>query len=160
MHTPRLLLLPATTLVGLNRPMSLARNETAGLGRSFMPRRTTIANQIGTDLFSVQQYPADYFDGFEPATQFVKWAAVAVSVPNEVPPGMAVLLLPAGLYAVFDYRGLPSEGAQMFRYIFQTWLPASDYLLDDRPHFERLGPAYDPQSPDSEEEIWVPVRPR
>lgn len=47
----------------------------------------------------------------------------------------------------------------MFRYIFGTWLPASGYVLDDRPHFEVLGPGYRPDDPEAEEDIFIPIRP-
>jgi len=30
--------------------------------------------------------------------------------------------------------------------------------LDDRPHFEVLGDKYKNADPDSEEEIWIPIR--
>jgi AraC family transcriptional regulator len=73
---------------------------------------------------------------------------------------MQSFLLPGGLYAVFHYKGLPSEGAKTFQYIFGTWLPGSEYALDNRPHFEVLGERYNNNSPDSEEEIWIPVKPR
>jgi AraC family transcriptional regulator len=39
-----------------------------------------------------------------------------------------------------------------------TWLPSSDYVLDNRPHFEILGEKYKINDPESEEKIWIPVR--
>lgn len=48
----------------------------------------------------------------------------------------------------------------IFQYIFGTWLPASGYYLDNRPHFEILGHKYKNNDPDSEEEIWIPVKPK
>ena len=67
--------------------------------------------------------------------------------------------LPGGLYAVFDYKGLSTDTA-IFNYIFNSWLPASRFHLDDRPHFEILGDKYKNGLPDSEEEIWIPIRHR
>jgi AraC family transcriptional regulator len=32
------------------------------------------------------------------------------------------------------------------------------YFLDDRPHFEILGDKYKNGDPDSEEEIWIPIK--
>lgn len=40
----------------------------------------------------------------------------------------------------------------------KTWLPASDYNLDNRPHFEVLGEKYKNNDPTSEEEIWIPIK--
>ena len=74
-----------------------------------------------------------------------------------MPEAMETFVLPGGLYAVFDYRGSSGDAARIFRYIFAEWLPASDYLLDERPHFEVLGERYKNNDPHSEEEIWIPV---
>ena len=53
-----------------------------------------------------------------------------------------------------------SEGPETYKYIFETWLPDSDYLIDDRPHFAIMGEKYIGDSPDSKEELWIPVRRR
>ncbi|MEP7234441.1 MAG: GyrI-like domain-containing protein, partial [Ignavibacteriota bacterium] len=47
-----------------------------------------------------------------------------------------------------------------FQYILRTWVPNSNYELDDRPHFEILGEKYKKDDPSSEEEIWIPIKPR
>ncbi len=73
---------------------------------------------------------------------------------------METYTLVRGLYAVFDYKGLHTD-TKIFYYIFETWLPKSnDYCLDDRPHFEILGAKYKNNDPNSEEQIWIPVRPK
>ena len=46
----------------------------------------------------------------------------------------------------------------IFQYIFSEWIPQSDYSVDDRPHFEVLGAKYKNNDPDSEEEIWIPIK--
>jgi AraC family transcriptional regulator len=71
---------------------------------------------------------------------------------------MEKLELPGGLYAVFSYRGKASDASDTFKYIYYEWLPTSEYFLDDRPHFEILGEKYKNEHPDSEEEIWIPVK--
>ncbi len=76
-------------------------------------------------------------------------------VPNE----METFLLEGGLYAVFEYKG-SSNDPSIFQYIFGTWLPGSNYLLDNRPHFEVLGDKYKNNDPNSEEEIWIPIKPK
>ena len=62
-----------------------------------------------------------------------------------------------GLYAIFDYKGL-NNNPLIFNYIFEEWLPHSIYELDDRPHFEVLGENYKNNDPNSEEEIWIPIK--
>jgi len=70
---------------------------------------------------------------------------------------METLVLPGGLYAVFEYKGLSTDNS-IFQYILGTWLLNSDYDLDDRPHFEVLGDKYKNNDPTSEEEIWIPIK--
>jgi AraC family transcriptional regulator len=68
------------------------------------------------------------------------------------------MILSEGLYAVFIHKGPASQGEKTFRYIFNTWLPASDYLLDNRPHFEIMGEKYKNEDSLSEEEVWIPIK--
>jgi AraC family transcriptional regulator len=156
---PRFVEAPARQLLGCSLVMSRAADQTALLWRTFMPRRREIPLPAGPDLFSVTEYPPDYFAGYDGRAEFRKWAAVAVGGTAAVPVGMALLTIPAGLYAVFDYRG-SSLDSRVFQYILAEWLPASGFALDDRPHLEILGAGYRNADPTSEEEIWLPVRPR
>ena len=148
-------------LVGRHLSMSLAANRTFELWSSFMPLRRLIANNVGSELYSMQVYqPQQSMRAVLADTVFEKWAAVEVSDDRHVPAGMELFTLPAGSYAVFLHKGAASAGEQTFRYIFGTWLPASIYEIDDRPHFELLGARYKHDSDTSEEEIWIPVRER
>jgi AraC family transcriptional regulator len=144
-------------LIGKRMTMSFAANTTADLWKSFMPQRHEILHGVGDELYSTQIYPKNFFENFNPMTPFEKWAALEVSDIREIPPGMEATVLPAGLYAVFLYKG-PANSPAPFQYIFQTWLPASGYELDTRPHFELLGEHYKNNDPNSEEELWIPVR--
>lgn len=138
----------------------MANNRTFELWRDFMPRRNEIGNKKGGELYSVQVYRKGYFENFNPSVEFEKWAAVEVSDVQGIPGGMESFVIPDGLYAVFVYKGKASEASEFFRYIFATWLPGSDYTVDDRPHFEVLGERYRNDGPDSEEDVWIPVKPR
>jgi AraC family transcriptional regulator len=144
-------------LVGKRLTMSLTNSRTAELWKSFMPRRKEITNIMNEDLISMQVYKPTYFADFSPENEFVKWAVIEVVNFQNLTGGLETYTLPGGLYAVFDYKG-PGNDSGIYQYIFGTWLPASDYLLDDRPHFEVLGEKYKNNDPDSEEEIWIPIR--
>jgi AraC family transcriptional regulator len=156
---PEIRTLPEKKLIGKHLKMSLADNKTFELWRNFMPRRKEIKNNLSPELFSMQVYEESYsFENFNMAATFEKWAAVEVSDFGTVPAEMECYTLTGGLYAVFIHKGPASEGARTFQYIFGTWLPASDYLLDNREHFELLGEKYKNNDPDSEEEIWIPIK--
>ena len=144
-------------LIGISILMSLTDNKTYELFSSFMPRRKEIKNTISTDVFDVIVYPKNYYKVFNPATNYKKWAMLEVSDFNDIPKGMETFTLESGLYAVFHYKGLHTD-MSIFKYIFETWLPNADYLLDHRPHFEILGDNYKNNDPNSEEDIYIPIK--
>ena len=160
MH-PRIEILPEKKLIGKRIRMNMAENKTFELWNGFMPRRKEITNTCSNDLFSLQVYDhALDFKDFNQFTLFDKWAAIEVSNLDDIPDQMEPLILEGGLYAVFIYKGASSDFADTFHYIFGKWLPQSEYIVDKRIHFEILGDKYKNNDPDSEEEIWIPIKPK
>lgn len=155
----RIELLQEKKLVGKRSTMSLTNNKTVELWKSFMPLRKEITNTVSNDLVSMQVYSPSYFATFNPSNEFEKWATVEVRKFDNVPADMETFVLPDGLYAVFEYKGINTDPS-IFQYIFGTWLPDSIYELDNRPHFELLGNNYKNNDPSSEEEIWIPIKPK
>ncbi len=155
--TPRIIQGKEKKLIGQSVLMSLVNNLTGMLWSGFMPRRMEIENRVGGDFFSLQVYPPDYHATFNPAVEFKKLALTEVSNFNHVPEGMEVFTLQGGLYAVFDSKGASADPS-IFQYIYGEWIPKSEYVLDDRPHFEVLGKSYKNNDPNSEEEIWIPIK--
>lgn len=144
-------------LIGLSIQMSMANNKTFELWHRFMPRRKEITNATDNLLYSMQVYGENY-DPTAMESIFEKRAVVAVSDFENVPNGMETFVLPAGKYAVFLHKGSAADAAKTFQYIFDVWLPNSNYILDNRPHFEILGEKYKNNDPNSEEEVWIPIR--
>ncbi len=156
--TPRIEAINEMKLVGKRMTMSYADYRIGELWRSFMPRRKEIVNSISNDLISMVVYQPDHFDNFRPTNEFERWASIEVESFNHVPDEMETYVLPSGTYAVFNYKGMSSGASAFFQYIFSEWLPTSEYLLDDRAHFEVLGEKYKNNDPSSEEEIWIPIK--
>jgi len=155
---PKIQLLPSKTLLGKRLKMSFSNDRTGELWRSFMPYRKNIPHKIGIDLYSMQIF--DAMPDFKSDATFEKWDAVEVSAIESIPEGMETYTLQGGLYAVFLHQGPASAFRKTFGYIFKEWLPNSEYEMDDREHFELLGEKYKNNDPDSEEEIWIPIRPK
>jgi AraC family transcriptional regulator len=149
---------PSRTFVGIHQPMSLADNKTADLWRQFMPRRQEITGRTGTELYSLQVYPVDYYQRFNPATIFQKWALAEVENGTTPPEGMELFHLPEGDYVVFVHKGDVAAFVAKLQHVLREWIPANGLQLDERPHFEVLGEKYRNGDPESEEEVWVPVR--
>ena len=157
---PEILEITVRKLIGMRINTSLSENKTRELWQRFMPRRKEINNIANSELFSVQIYDErQAADSFTEDTIFEKWAAVEVNDIDNVPEGMESHSLSGGKYAVFIHKGTWSAFYQTSQYIFGTWLPESEFELDDREHFEIMGEKYfGPDDPNSEEEVWVPIR--
>jgi AraC family transcriptional regulator len=145
-------------LVGKRMTMSYADYRIGELWASFMPRRKEITNTLTNDLISLVIYAPNHFIDFKPTNQFERWATVEVENFNNVPDELETYNLSSGLYAVFNYKGMSSGAAAFFQYIYSEWVPNSEYILDDRAHFEVLGEKYKNNDPSSEEEIWIPIK--
>jgi AraC family transcriptional regulator len=151
--------LPEKKLVGKTLRMCLAKDQTHQLWSGFMPERNLIQNKVGTDFLSVQLYdPALSFNDFSPQTEFAKCAMVEVSEFKNIPRGMETLTLVGGLYAVFLHKDKAQDFPKTMEYILGQWLPNLDYEVDQRAHFEVLEAQYKPNSGDSEEEVFIPIR--
>jgi AraC family transcriptional regulator len=156
---PRIEKITEKKLVGKRIRATLSNDKIFELWRSFMPRRKAIKNIKSHDLFSLQIYEKGVdIKNFTKDTEFEKWAALEVTEFETIPVDMESYTLAGGLYAVFLHRGAASSGPKTFQYIFEKWLPKSEYIFDYRPHFEILGDLYKNEEPDSEEEIWIPVK--
>lgn len=155
--TPRIETIDEKKLVGLRLTMSFADYNVGKLWQAFMPRRKEIKNNLTSDLISMVIYKPNHFADFKPTNEFERWAAVEVADFDNVPPEIETFVLPGGKYAVFLHKGDTKEFTKNFQYILSTWLPQSDYALDNRPHFEVLGDKYRNNDPNSEEEIWIPI---
>lgn len=145
-------------LIGNYIKMNFIENKTFQLWNGFMPRRNEIKNPIDSNLYSLEVFPVGYFDNFDPANPFQKWAAIEVTDFEEIPSEMETLIIPSGLYAVFTHKGPASEAHTTYHSIFVEWLPNSEYTVDERPHFAIMGEKYKKDDPNSEEDIWIPIK--
>jgi AraC family transcriptional regulator len=156
---PKIVTLPAKKLIGFSIEMSLLDNQTQTIWQLFMPRLKEITNAVSADLYSLQNYPDNYFTNFTPETIFTKWAAIEVKDFENIPHGFEKLEITGGKYAVFNHKGNTEMFTKTAQYIYAEWLPNSGFQLDNKPHFEVLGDNYlGHENPDSEEEVWIPIK--
>ncbi|MBA4305047.1 MAG: hypothetical protein C0424_12530 [Sphingobacteriaceae bacterium] len=152
----RLESLPATTLWALRTTHNLLNMQNASLWMAFRSGLGSTPLPAPEAWFSVSFYPADYFSAFSPAKSYDLACGIGAMNGEAMPSFAQEVEIPAGDYAVFTYQGLP--GAAPFEWILRSWLPASGFQLDHRPHFERMPADYSPHNPQATEEIWVPVK--
>ncbi|WDF47674.1 GyrI-like domain-containing protein [Chryseobacterium sp. KACC 21268] len=150
----RIEIIEAKKLIGFSITTSFQEDKTPMVWRKFMMRRNEITNRISDKLFSLQIYP----ENFTPNQSFTKYALAEVSDFDNIPNDFEPFELEKGKYLVFNYKGKAENGPQIFRYIFQTFIPENQFEVDDRPHFEIFGDDYNPSIELAEEEIWIPIK--
>lgn len=135
--------------------------ETSLLWKKFKTHLAPLGMAIGRTYFSVSCYGKEVAEGnFNLQTEFEKWAATPILSEEKKEEGLDEINIPAGLYAFFLHKGLPQDFPKTSQFIYQSWLPKSGYILDARPHFEVLDHRYKLNDPDSEEQVWIPVKPK
>ncbi len=156
MIEPVILNFDGAILCGASEAMSLQTFTPWTLWPQIMPRLAQIRNRTSQDLISLRNFNGIPVFGPQANPDFTYWGGVEVLEANK---GFEHLEIPAGTYAVFHYKGLSSDST-IWRSIYSQWLPNSEWELDERPHFERLGSKYKNDDPTSEEDIYIPIRPK
>ncbi len=150
----RIEIIESKKLAGFSIVTSFQEDKTPIVWRQFMMRRNEIVNRISTQLFSLQIYT----ENFTPNQTFIKYALAEVSDFENVPEEFETFELESGKYLVFNYKGKAENGPEIFRYIFQNFIPENQFEVDNRPHFEIFGDDYNPNDDSAEEEIWIPIK--
>lgn len=153
---PKIVYILEKKMVGKCMKMNLKGDRTAELWRSFMPHHSEIQSSVNADFISLRHY----FEPFNPGNlvqTFEKWAAKEVHQIHNVSDKWQSFIIPEGMYAVFSYKGLNTDPS-IFIYIYSDWISHSIYEIADRPHFEILGYKYKNNDPESEEDIYIPIR--
>jgi len=153
---PKIISIKPKKLIGISKEMSLNEDKTFELWKSFMPIRNKVENRVSSDLISLQVYDSTP-SVVNMEAIFTKWAVVEVDSFDALPNDMKTLEIDGGLYAIFHYKGLNTD-KKIFIDIYLDWLPESIYALDNRPHFQVLGPKYKNNDPNSEEDIYIPIK--
>ncbi|HND08308.1 MAG TPA: AraC family transcriptional regulator, partial [Candidatus Obscuribacter sp.] len=84
-------------------------------------------------------------------------AALPVQEDSEVPPGMVKVKLEGGEYARFTHRGPILEIGRTVDYIWGQWNPQAPYKRRNSADFELYDERFNPESAESEVDIYVPL---
>jgi AraC family transcriptional regulator len=141
----------AFTVVGLKYRGKNENNEIPQLWRVLGPRTGEIENLADdTAAYGIsanmdkESGEFDYIAGFE------------VSSTEGLPEGMVAFEVPGDRYAVFATT-LPKIG-ETFHNAYETWLPQAGHQLTGGPEFELYDEQFDPQDPDSEFDLYIPIK--
>ncbi|WP_069999064.1 AraC family transcriptional regulator [Cellulosilyticum sp. I15G10I2] len=86
------------------------------------------------------------------------YVAVAVDTLESIPIQLTAKTIPAQAYFKFRHKGLANQVGHTYRYIYEEWLPETDYKLPGHFNFEYYGDEHlGPYNPDSISEIYIPI---
>jgi len=157
MKEPRIEYLDKIQLIGLSIETSLVENKTYELWRNFKMTLKEIDELEAKTFYSVQKYSPDFPKAFSPSSKFRKWASIENIQKKEIPKTFDTIEI-GGLFAVFIHKGTTATFHLTTQYIFGVWLPSSTYELENNYHFELMDSKYDPNDPETSEEVWIPVK--
>ena len=147
--SPRIILKPAFTVVGLARPLARLDGDLEALWQALGDRYAEIP-QADPDA----GYGVYFRDGSEPG--YLAGLALGAG-SGGIPPDMRRLQMDAHAYAVFTHTGLMRDLPLTVAAIFDGWLPGSGYRKAADFYFEYYDDRFTPGSPDSVIFLWVPV---
>ena len=148
---PRIVERAAFTVVGMMVRGKAGSDEIPRMWEALNPRVHEIQDRVGEEVaygisanMDEQSGEFDYIGGFE------------VGRGGEIPEGMVRFEVPGGTYAIFRTT-LPRLG-ETFLYAYRTWVPQSGHELTGGPDFELYDEKFDPQDPESEFDVYIPIR--
>lgn len=148
---PKIVKKEAFSVIGMHCRGRNQEGEIPEMWREFGPRVPEIQNIVSDSVaYGIS-------DNMDPDTgEFDYVAGFEVSDVPEVPEGMVHWAVPGGRYAVFRTT-LPNLG-ETFKYVYYEWLPRSAYEHRPGPDLELYDEAFDAEDPDSEFEVYVPIK--
>jgi predicted transcriptional regulator YdeE len=142
---------PAFTIVGLKYRGQAGSNAIPQLWQALGPRTGEIEGIADDTAAYGISANADMESG-----EFDYIAGFSVTSTEHVPEGMVAFEVPGGRYAVFATT-LPQIG-ETFQNAYHTWLPQAGHQPTGGPEFELYDERFDPQDPDSEFDLYIPIQ--
>ena len=138
------------------------RNGFEAIGEAWFELKSTmdsIQRKNEHTMYGFEDYSEEF--SAEPLV-FYYMAGVEVDKDTKLPEGMYRKVVPRAEYAVFTVNGNNANGeiGQAFRYIYNVWLPNSEYCLDEELllDFEYYDERWDCQLQTAQMDIFIPIK--
>jgi len=154
---PELVEFKSTTLVGLSFFISgnLDKLDLTSQWNTFLRNAHLIKNKTNTEQYYQIQYWSEN-QGVEGMHFFI---GAEVKNLNDVSPEFVIKIIPEGSYLKFIHKGLSRNVGFTYRYIYEEFLPETDYHLAKPFNFEYYGENYiSPDHEKSESFLYIPIQ--
>lgn len=153
---PELIELPEKILVGISFFVS-DETEITDLSKEwarFSNELHTIQNKTVPERF----YQVQFWSANQQIGGLFFFTGTEVTEAVDVNPLYIVKILPKGKYLRFIHKGFANKVGYTYRFIYNEFLPDTDYKLTKPFNFEFYGEKHiGPCHPDSESEIYIPI---
>ncbi|MEJ2544903.1 MAG: AraC family transcriptional regulator [Calditrichaceae bacterium] len=113
-----------------------------------------IKNRLMPERF----YQVQYWSENQELGGLYFFIGVEVNDIDEVPPQFVIKIIPKSRYLRFVHKGLANKVGYTYKYIYNQFLPETDYKLNKPFNFEFYGEkCLGPYNPESESEIFIPI---
>lgn len=153
---PELITLDSLYLVGIPFYHDLKlKNDLSSQWQVLLQNISRIPSRIIPEKYYQVQY---WFQDQEMDSIFFFIAAEVTSL-NEIPIQFTAKILPEQQYLKFYHKGLSNKIGYTYQYIYEKWLPESEYKLPYLYNFEHYGKEHKgPYNKESTSEIYIPVK--
>ena len=128
---PRFTSEKAFRIVGIERYTGTGRSAIQEAWRELDRRAAEVQHQRSPEVrCGFEDYSRDFKITPGEFPKFYYLAGVEVEELRDIPADMVGREVPAANYAVFTHRGPMTGVAELFRYVYDVWLPSSGYTLD------------------------------
>lgn len=119
---------------------------------------TQEVNSIKNRLQPERFYQVQYWSEKQELGGFNFFLGVEIKNMDEIQPQFVIKLLPESRYLRFIHKGLANKVGYTYKYIYNQFLPETDYKLTRPYNFEFYGEkCLGPYNPESESEIYIPI---
>ncbi|MBO8163903.1 MAG: GyrI-like domain-containing protein [Brevibacillus sp.] len=146
----------AFTVVGLTCSTTLNESKIPALWEEFTSRVGEIKNRISPNIMlGISEFSAN-----PEHEAFTYMACVLVNNVDEIPEGMLCKTIPKREYVVVTHKGKVETLGGTIDFIYDTWLPKSEYALMESEDFE----VYEDErfmgadNEESEVDIFIPIQ--
>lgn len=149
---PRVEYFPATVVAGLQHTYSLDEiGQIPGQWSAFLDRLACIPGAMEWDSYGV-------CTGTSLSNSRIRYlAGIGRSQLKLVPAGLSSVNIPGREYLVFVHRGPAATLTDTISEIWSHWLLEADIRVAEGPDFERYRGPYDPEDPNGQIEVFIPL---
>ena len=155
-HTPELVNLNERILVGIS--FFVPDNvKLTGLDKEWGQFMNAIQN-ISNKIYPERLYQVQFWSDSQDLGGLYFYIGVEVSELRDVDPQFVIKIIPRGRYLKFIHKGMSNKVGYTYRYIYNQYIPQTDYKLNKSFNFEFYGEkCMGPYNENSESEIYIPV---